>query len=642
MNLKSFIEYDKKLNKFISDKLECELYYHQYIIDDIINIWEKKCDIINIICDNINDIWGIKCEYKYYVLGDFLTNFITTNSINCFYNISRDMYLRKIMNNKFIHNFLNIDSLEYIKKHQKLLIGLRIDKVVERIIINNRDKNNEYVKIVMIKLNITKINKIYYDYSDSPYKIIFIDNIYYCIYSYRKHILFHHYNKNMVKNSYSIDSCNVANNICFIIKKDKFDKYVDYLNNLLNNELSNLGYSNYDDYINNNKINKKYDDLNNKIMLIYSCINIMIDKKLYFPSFIDNRGRQYYNGIISPTFNKYIRNIIEIDNNEYKCSNLVESRYYKELIKFKYCVENYNLDDINSYYLLLLFIELSKNYIKGEKNVYMYSINEFVVKGIYIYEHNTDLANIYIIYNIDNLIKNKCINKNFILYKDATASGLQNFGIIVGYNKETLKYINLEGNEWCDTYQYIINIFIDNDKYMYRNYWKKTIMTIPYNSSWLSCYKYYLDSINKNNVKFDKREMIDVHKHFYKNVKNKLKKIFYKSDNNTSKMIRFQYLKKILVKKYEYKIQYRGLRDKYLYNEYTYINDDYSTKKANEANNLHHLDSELVRYILKKYGIITIHDCYGIPIYMVHDVIDDINLYYSEHVEHEYSFFILK
>ena len=116
----------------------------------------------------------------------------------------------------------------------------------------------------------------------------------------------------------------------------------------------------------------------------------MIDKKLYFPSFIDNRGRQYYNGIISPTFNKYIRNIIEIDNNEYKCSNLVESRYYKELIKFKYCVEKYNLDDINSYYLLLLFIELSKNNIKGEKNVYMYSINEFVVKGIYIYEHNTD------------------------------------------------------------------------------------------------------------------------------------------------------------------------------------------------------------------------------------------------------------
>jgi hypothetical protein len=34
-----------------------------------------------------------------------------------------------------------------------------------------------------------------------------------------------------------------------------------------------------------------------------------------------------------------------------------------------------------------------------------------------------------------------------IIFKDATASGLQNYGILMGYNEEKLKYLNLDGDE---------------------------------------------------------------------------------------------------------------------------------------------------------------------------------------------------
>jgi hypothetical protein len=39
------------------------------------------------------------------------------------------------------------------------------------------------------------------------------------------------------------------------------------------------------------------------------------------------------------------------------------------------------------------------------------------------------------------------IDINSIIFKDATSSGLQNYGIILGYQEEKLKYINLNGED---------------------------------------------------------------------------------------------------------------------------------------------------------------------------------------------------
>jgi len=51
-----------------------------------------------------------------------------------------------------------------------------------------------------------------------------------------------------------------------------------------------------------------------------------------------------------------------------------------------------------------------------------------------------------------------------IIFKDATSSGLQNYGILLGYKKEKLKYININNkNSFCDTYLYLINKFLKNN-----------------------------------------------------------------------------------------------------------------------------------------------------------------------------------
>jgi hypothetical protein len=36
---------------------------------------------------------------------------------------------------------------------------------------------------------------------------------------------------------------------------------------------------------------------------------------------------------------------------------------------------------------------------------------------------------------------------NILIFKDATASGLQNYGVLMGYKEEKLKYLNIDGDD---------------------------------------------------------------------------------------------------------------------------------------------------------------------------------------------------
>ena len=84
-------------------------------------------------------------------------------------------------------------------------------------------------------------------------------------------------------------------------------------------------------------------------------------------------------------------------------------------------------------------------FIKTEK-IITYGINNYK-------EKNNNLKfedKIYIekIYNmLYKLLKTNEIEVNEIIFKDATASGLQNYGIILGYKEEMLKYLNINGED---------------------------------------------------------------------------------------------------------------------------------------------------------------------------------------------------
>jgi hypothetical protein len=80
----------------------------------------------------------------------------------------------------------------------------------------------------------------------------------------------------------------------------------------------------------------------------------------------------------------------------------------------------------------------------------------------------------------------------------------------------------------------------------------------------------------------------------------------------------------------EYKVNYKKHRDKYRTITYKIEKDSKSTLRAQEANNMHFLDAQLVRHILKRFDVICIHDCFGMRLCELHLVMDEINNYYSE------------
>jgi hypothetical protein len=69
-------------------------------------------------------------------------------------------------------------------------------------------------------------------------------------------------------------------------------------------------------------------------MLLFKILKKNIfDKNFYLPCYADNRGRQYYGTLLSPTFYKIIRHLYELEKKTIK--NLETSIYYNKIMKYK-------------------------------------------------------------------------------------------------------------------------------------------------------------------------------------------------------------------------------------------------------------------------------------------------------------------
>jgi hypothetical protein len=206
-----------------------------------------------------------------------------------------------------------------------------------------------------------------------------------------------------------------------------------------------------------------------------SLIDGNVGRSVYLPSYMDNRGRLYYGTLISPTFYKLFRNLYVLSN-EKKFDDPTKSRFYREMIKYKTCVGRFNVDDFRSYILIILFIEVGKHFMKGgdgyivrTEKIIELGIDNYIEKNRNIeFEDLLYMEKIY--YQLDNILIKDLIDENLIILKDATASGLQNYGILLGYRLEKLKYLNLNGEDWCDTYKYIIDLFLEQGPLSKRKY----------------------------------------------------------------------------------------------------------------------------------------------------------------------------
>lgn len=84
------------------------------------------------------------------------------------------------------------------------------------------------------------------------------------------------------------------------------------------------------------------------------------------------------------------------------------------------------------------------------------------------------------------------------------------------------------------------------------------------------------------------------------------------------------------------------MRDKYTDILYMINEDKKATETASEANNMHYLDAQLVKTILNKFEMITVHDCFGIRLCELHLMMDEINSYYSKKIgKNTYSIHII-
>ena len=158
-------------------------------------------------------------------------------------------------------------------------------------------------------------------------------------------------------------------------------------------------------------------------------------------------------------------------------------------------------------------------------------------------------------------------------------------------------------------------------------------MTILYNAAWYSCFLNFLESLKKDGIDYcslekSERDAIRIaHKKFYEDVKNNIKSEFYELKSPDFKM--FKYSKWVVVDVRDYKINYGKKRAKYRNTLYMINDDEKSTQNALEANNMHYLDALLVRHIINKFDVLTIHDCFGVRLSELHLLMDEVNLYYS-------------
>jgi hypothetical protein len=632
----------------------------------------KMIEKIYEVIDNI--VEKRKTDYisRDLIMGDFLFSICCLNSNDsaCLVaKISRDDYFNNIEIRTNINMWFGYNREDYIWIHQKLLVGLREEKIIEKSVI--RIKEKDWVSIIYFKLmfEISNLEEIYpVGLSSFPFEISLDRN--YLIGSFRNIWRLKRKKREMEDYPICLESVIKANSIKLKLNKNLYEINRKVLDKEVKSMLDYSECLSIEDYFNNlKKISKDDAYVNNlekvygkeepkKMMKIFqkmmslNMLNMKIfDKEYYLPCFIDNRGRQYYGTLLSPTFYKIFRNMYSfVDKKEFE--DLEKSKFYKNMIKNKKLVEDLNLNNRESYIALVLFIEIGKNFINVNNECFV-KTEDIVKLGISNF-HDTgelDLGDSMYVNKIKcelkKLLKGEEIDINTIIFKDATASGLQNYGILLGYKKEMLKYLNMDGNNWCDTYQYIVNKFVDDESYKKRKYWKSTIMTIPYNAVKFSCFIKFIEKLENDGIfykKMCKEDQIyikDMHEKFYWKVKNEIKKEFFV--NNEPNLKNFKYNEWIIVEKKEYKINYKKLRDKYIKITYRVIDDIKSTERAKEANNMHYLDALLVKYVIEFFDIIAIHDCFGIRLCQLHLVMDKINEYYSMEIGEEmYGMYILK
>lgn len=400
------------------------------------------------------------------------------------------------------------------------------------------------------------------------------------------------------------------------------------------------------------------------------------NRPVYLTYFFDFRYRIYSNSKIHPMFVSEIRNVILIDSLVSE-KNILNSNYFK-IVKKYFSVLKYNesdlvdlgidiknISDLDKYFLLVLFLEIGKENKLQLNQVSSINLGvnfeDFVNYGIKTalrYKYNPPVVDNYYIIKclrvIENFVKTQ-IWLNITLIRDATASTMQFWALLLSLKKkEYMKWFNLRGDTWYDTYTIILNLFIEHLeekdpkllKTFTRENLKQVIMTSNYNVSQWRSKNYFIDNIKKyisvNNIKLSNSEfkkLLNLHKSFYVFLKNDLFNILFKNEKN---FFIDQILNDSEIESYDrnYKCfiyyKYKKVIENTIYNgcrwrkTYKYLLSEIDINKtltSAPANIIQHEDARFAHHLIKNTKCFAIHDSFIFSMFDTHEIMDQANYY---------------
>lgn len=387
------------------------------------------------------------------------------------------------------------------------------------------------------------------------------------------------------------------------------------------------------------------------------CVKRDFSNRIYIPIYFDFRGRRYYDSPVSPTSHSFFRQIYHYGfytEYTYKNTPIVSSIILKYIKKIEEKVEC-KLHS-NKIVEACFWIIISISYIKRDKTKISYSIEEFL--DVEWNEDNLNIKDLVLyryLHRILYNVKRDKLKKMHIIPKDATASVYQQLMLLLGAKDDkSYEICNLSGDNWIDTYSYILNKFKENnierykvDKkyaqnldFLNRSNTKATIMTAPYASTRYTCFEYFTNIVNKE-VSDDLRE---VFYEFYSFINEDLevKELFGKKSDSLINMenfiihaldssvdLKYHRIKSLRIDKI---IKINKINKVRITSKYNLIDKENIDKKkilsSFRANLIHFKDAETIRkleYLMSRH-FMTIHDCFLVDVYSISNFIYHLNL----------------
>lgn len=413
---------------------------------------------------------------------------------------------------------------------------------------------------------------------------------------------------------------------------------------------------------------KKNSEYYNVVIFFYlKKLFFLFEKPFFLAYFFDFRGRLYSDSIISPIGNRIFRFLyhygnyttLELSNFE-KPLNFSEAGAY-DIISSTSLIDKTFLEKaeknlILKKILIIVFFELGKAIKSYKINEFggRMSFKDFVLNGVEVFrlyssneleakfplDFDSQLEILYVLNILKNYNDEKYIKH--IIYKDATASAIQLLMVLLESSDViNLRICNLvDDGYWYDTYFFIIENFkkryplnLISITHFNRKNLKKTIMTYNYSATFLTCWKEFSVGLKLKEDEF--HIVLEDFKEFFKYLKEIFEKdVFFKKSSKS--LVNF--FKKKLENSGEVEIttsddskaytEYREITlirlDKKYQNlrfsiTFQSLSDNLDLQKIYRSlrpNLVHSLDASYVRLVVDRlpWGIITIHDSFGIDI----------------------------